>query len=85
MEGWMDELLLKGNETPYWVSLRQEQALDAFVNAINRARDEAAENGSLEIGAQHLWDGVRALQNLTGEMTPEEVLEGIFSRFCIGK
>jgi len=85
MEGWMDEVLLRGMETPFWVSLRQEQALDAFAASVRRARVEAAEGGSLEIGAQHLWDGVRALQDLTGEMTPEEVLNGIFSRFCIGK
>ena len=85
MEGWMDELLLRGTETPFWVSLRQEQVLDAFVDSVRRARTEAEAGGSLEIGAQHLWDGMRALQDLTGELTPEEVLDGIFSRFCIGK
>jgi tRNA modification GTPase len=39
----------------------------------------------LEIFAEELRLAHKALQSITGEYTPEDLLGDIFSRFCIGK
>lgn len=39
----------------------------------------------VEIAARHLWDAVRALDAVTGRIDLEDVLDDIFSSFCIGK
>jgi tRNA modification GTPase len=85
LEAWAGDIPDEYGDTPHLVSLRQEQALDGLLGALNRALAQLSEGGSLEIVAQHLQEGVRSIQDLTGEMAPEEVLDGIFSRFCIGK
>jgi tRNA modification GTPase len=57
---------------------RGRDALAAF--AADRADDLA-----LEILAIHLREALRAVGEVTGETTPDEVLDLIFQRFCIGK
>ena len=43
-------------------------------------------NGSpMEIIAMDLNTGLEALGKITGETTNEEILEKIFSEFCLGK
>jgi len=39
----------------------------------------------LEIVAADLTSGLEALSEITGEQSSEELLDTIFSRFCIGK
>lgn len=39
----------------------------------------------LELAAEHLRGALAALASLLGETTPEEVLDGIFRNFCVGK
>jgi len=34
---------------------------------------------------QDLEDALDALAELTGETSPDDILENIFSRFCVGK
>jgi len=53
-------------------------SLDAFL----RSADTAA---PLECLAMELRESLDALGQITGETTPDEILEQIFSRFCIGK
>lgn len=42
-------------------------------------------NPPLELAAEHLRGALEALAGLLGETTPEEVLAGIFGKFCVGK
>lgn len=60
--------------------------------ALLRGRDglfrfvEAQEQGlSLEFLAIDLKEALQALGEITGETTPDDILERIFTRFCIGK
>ena len=38
-----------------------------------------------EILALELHDALHAFGEITGETTPDEILEQIFSKFCVGK
>ncbi|MBP7991724.1 MAG: tRNA uridine-5-carboxymethylaminomethyl(34) synthesis GTPase MnmE, partial [Rhodocyclaceae bacterium] len=40
---------------------------------------------ALELFAEELRLAQKALQSITGEYTPDDLLGDIFSRFCIGK
>ncbi len=58
--------------------LRAVKALDAFLLSITGPVH-------LEFLAMELREALTALGLVTGETTPDEILEQIFSRFCIGK
>jgi tRNA modification GTPase len=57
------------------------QALGFFKEAALRIREDAP----MEIVALELKSGLDALGEITGETTTEEVLDSIFSQFCLGK
>jgi len=44
-----------------------------------------AGRSSAEIYAEEIRSALRHIGELTGEVRTEEVLEDIFSRFCVGK
>ncbi len=46
---------------------------------------ELVEQNSPEFLALHLREALSSLGDITGETTPDEVLDNIFSKFCIGK
>jgi len=58
--------------------IRGRTALDSLFGAV------AAED-PLECLAMDLREALSALGQITGETTPDEILDQIFSRFCIGK
>ncbi len=43
------------------------------------------DDGLAEITAEHIWRAVRAVDSLVGRVDVEDVLDEIFSSFCIGK
>ncbi len=51
---------------------------DALVKLRNK-------DGLPEITAEHIWRAVRAVDSLVGRVDVEDVLDEIFSSFCIGK
>ena len=53
--------------------------------ALERALEAAGRGLPLECLASDVRDAAQALAELTGEIAPEEVLDAIFSTFCIGK
>ncbi|MCF8142548.1 MAG: tRNA uridine-5-carboxymethylaminomethyl(34) synthesis GTPase MnmE [Deltaproteobacteria bacterium] len=57
------------------------QALGYFKAAALRIREDVP----MEIVALELKSGLDALGEITGETTTEEVLDSIFSQFCLGK
>jgi len=85
LEEWIGEFCKEGRDAPYLINLRQEQALDGLLESLSGARSGLETGRPLEIVAQDLAHGVRSIQDLIGDVTPEDVLDGIFSRFCIGK
>jgi tRNA modification GTPase len=66
-------------------SLRHKEALDRASGHFQKSVSNLREGLPLEIVAADLQEGLEALGEIVGETTNEEVLDRIFSRFCIGK
>lgn len=75
-----------GVDTPrFLVSAHQEAALDAAREALERARRALDASLGYEFLAVDLREAMRALEDLTGKVTTDAILDHVFSRFCIGK
>ena len=66
-------------------SLRHKEALDRASGHFQKSVSNLREGLPLEIVAADLQEGLEALGEIVGETTNEEVLDRIFSQFCIGK
>ncbi len=64
---------------------RHRDALNRGLEAVARLQGSAGAGAPLECLAMELREVLSALGEITGETTPDEILEQIFSRFCIGK
>ncbi len=65
--------------------LRHLEAVRKADVALERAQEAVGKSLSLEFIASDVREAAQALAELTGEIAPEEVLDAIFSSFCIGK
>ena len=72
-------------DATYLESDRQKRCLERFRAAVSRAVVVAAEGFALDAIAAELSDAVAVLGELTGEITSSEILESVFSKFCVGK
>jgi tRNA modification GTPase len=64
---------------------RHAAALRDGADSLQRASEILSAGEPLELVAADLRDAVYALDEITGPMTPDDVLGYIFSQFCIGK
>ncbi len=67
------------------ISARHKSLLDAAGRALEGALAELAARRPAEFAAQWLRAAHEALNEITGEAATEELLDRIFSKFCIGK
>jgi tRNA modification GTPase len=72
-------------ESELLTNLRQQQAVSTALSALNRARQAAAASIPHEMILLDLSEALDALDALTGTTTSDDILNLIFSRFCIGK
>jgi tRNA modification GTPase len=66
-------------------TLRQKQILERIGVSLNRAYQLSEQNLSPEFIAPDLQNALEELGSLIGTTTTEDVLDRVFSRFCIGK
>jgi tRNA modification GTPase len=66
-------------------SLRHKEALERASGHLEKSVSNLREGVPFEIIAADLQEGLEALGDIVGETTNEEVLDRIFSQFCIGK
>ena len=66
-------------------SQRQKNLIDAACAALDEALALAARNEALDLIAPLLREAVNALGEITGEVSTADILEEMFSRFCVGK
>ena len=74
----------KGDEEVI-LHLRQKLALEEILSALNSARRALNEGYSEEVVADEIRPVLPLIGHLTGEIRAEEVIERIFSHFCVGK
>ena len=66
-------------------SARQKAALTKAARALEDAQDAISSGESLDMVAVDLSAALSALGEITGETTPEDILDSLFSNFCVGK
>ncbi len=75
----------EGRETSLLSDRRHRESLLLARNALERFRLSLDADHPSEFGALELSEALHALGEITGETAPEDILEKIFTRFCIGK
>lgn len=71
------------SEAPPLTRLRHQEAVREAVSALDRALNAPAE--AAELVAEDLRLAARSLGRITGRVDIEDVLDRLFSQFCIGK
>ena len=76
----------KGSGLTIAINLRQKTILKKLIKTIyNIEKAIGNEKVDLEIVAEEIRDAISFIGKLLGETTEEDILNGIFSSFCIGK
>lgn len=73
------------SDTVYITNIRHFQALSQTAELITRGRDNLMEGRPPEIISIDLREALARLDEIGGRTLPEEILDRIFSNFCIGK
>jgi tRNA modification GTPase len=84
----LDSVIAESGETPEGMvvtSLRHLEALERGRGMLASALAGLSEGRTNEFISLDVREAVAALGEITGEVTSEEILQGIFARFCIGK
>ncbi len=66
-------------------SARQKDAVAEALECTKHALVSADDNYTLDAVVQDLEDALDALSEVTGDVTPDDVLGSIFANFCVGK
>jgi tRNA modification GTPase len=72
-------------ERPHLASLREFDAVSRALGALEAARATLREAQPVDLIVGDLQDAYAALGHVTGDVVAEDVLGGVFARFCIGK
>ena len=72
-------------ETGFLTNIRHERLLRDSLEALGAARGAAEQNIPHEMLLLDLYNALRPLDAITGQTTIEDILNQIFSTFCIGK
>ena len=66
-------------------NLRHAEALRSTADALLRAREALSQGLPTDLCCQDIREALHHLGSITGEISSQDVLTNIFSRFCIGK
>jgi tRNA modification GTPase len=72
-------------EGPVIDSLRQKQLLEQALGALEELGNGLTEGRPFDLLAVDLKEALDALGEITGEVSSQEILNTVFSRFCVGK
>lgn len=70
---------------PALTSERHRLALAAAAEGLEAAQPHLAPHGDAVLAAHHVQEAVRALDVLVGSVDLDEILDRVFSAFCVGK
>lgn len=66
-------------------NLRHKNLISKAIENVKKARDTVEENMPLDIIAIFIKDILEDLGNITGEYVTDDIINEIFSKFCLGK
>ena len=66
-------------------SARQKESVAEALESVKHALVSADDNYTLDAVVQDLEDALDSLGEVTGDVTPDDVLGSIFANFCVGK
>jgi len=66
-------------------SLRQKELLEKTLISVLRFKEGIKRGDPLDVIAVDLQEAVHSLGEITGEVTSQDILNNIFSNFCVGK
>ena len=66
-------------------SARQKESVAEALESVKHALVSADDNYTLDAVVQDLEDAIDSLGEVTGDVTPDDVLGSIFANFCVGK
>jgi tRNA modification GTPase len=66
-------------------TVRQKELIDTSLALVEEALALAGREEPLDIIAPLLRSAINALGEITGEVSTADILEQMFSRFCVGK
>lgn len=73
------------SEGTYVTNARHYEALQKTKESLCRAKNNISTNIPTDLVAQDIRESLHYLGEITGEITNDEILGNIFSKFCIGK
>jgi tRNA modification GTPase len=76
---------LDGTATASLGTIRQKNLVDTAIAALESALTLAEQKEPLDLIAPALREAVNSLGEITGEVSTADILEEMFSRFCVGK
>ena len=74
-----------GGEGAVIDSLRQKECLETALESLRHVREGLNGGVSLDAVASDLQGALNAFGELSGEIYAADILESIFSQFCVGK
>jgi len=72
-------------ESPLAINVRHRDCLRRALESCDRGATAQAQGRSLEYAAIHLNEALRAVGQVIGVVDVEQILDSVFSQFCIGK
>lgn len=66
-------------------SARHQQKISAALESLSSAREKMGSPDQIELAGYDVRESVRALEEITGRVYTEDILESIFTSFCVGK
>lgn len=75
----------RGLEDPLLTNVRHGEALGRTLAALRRSLEQLGDGSSLDLIAEEIREALASLGEITGQTVTEEILDRIFSQFCIGK
>ena len=73
------------HESGFLTNLRQRKLIEESLSALSGAEEAVANRTPHEMLLMDLYNSLRPLDSITGETTTDDILNLIFSTFCIGK
>jgi len=71
--------------SPSLGTIRQKNLVEAAITALRESLNLAEKNEPLDLVSPMLREAVNSLGEITGEVSTADILEEMFSKFCVGK